>query len=104
MYTTVQTKKYPTTEKEDLAVVLAYEKFHIYLYGVEFELVTDHKPLEVLYGRKSRSNARIERWMLKLMAYNFKVKYAPGRPNITDALSRLVDKSHSETKDSQDSD
>lgn len=61
------------------------------MYGVEFELITDHKPLEVLYGRKSRPNARIERWLLKLMAYNFKVRYLPGHQNIADALSRLVE-------------
>lgn len=87
----VAERNYSTTEKEALAVVWACEKFHIYLYGVEFELITDHKPLEVLYGRKSRPNARIERWLLKLMAYNFKVRYLPGHQNIADALSRLVE-------------
>lgn len=41
-----------TTEKE----ASACEKFHIYLYDVEFELVTDDEPLEILHGRKSRPN------------------------------------------------
>ena len=89
MLTDVESR-YSTTEKEALAVVWACEKFHIYLYGVEFELVTDHKPLEVLYGPKSRPNARIERWMLKLMSYTFRIQYQPGRMNIADPLSRLI--------------
>ncbi len=92
MLTDVETR-YSTTEKEALAVVWACEKFHVYLYGIEFELITDHKPLEVLYGPKSRPNARIERWLLKLMSYTYKIQYRPGRENIADVLSRLVDTS-----------
>lgn len=95
MLTDVETR-YSTTEKEALAVVWGCEKFHVYLYGIEFELVTDHKPLEVLYGPKSRPNARIERWLLKLMSYTFQIKYRPGRENIADVLSRLVDTSTAE--------
>nr|XP_034321902.1 uncharacterized protein K02A2.6-like [Crassostrea gigas] len=98
----VAERNYSTTEKEALAVVWACEKFHIYLYGVEFELITDHKPLEVLYGRKSRPNARIERWLLKLMAYNFKVRYLPGHQNIADALSRLVENKPVENSNSME--
>jgi hypothetical protein len=54
-------KKYSTTEKEALSVVWGCEKFHLYLYGINFELVTDHKPLEGLYNAKSKPNARIQR-------------------------------------------
>lgn len=57
--------KYSVTEKETLAVVLSYDKFHVYLY--EFELVTDHKALEVLYSEKVKLNCRIQRWVKKLL-------------------------------------
>lgn len=84
--------RYSQTEKEALALIWACEKFHPYIYGVPFELVTGHKPLEVIYGSKSRPCARIERWVLRMQPYKFEVKYQPGPKNIADPLSRLVNK------------
>lgn len=54
-------RRYSQTEKEALAVVYGCEKFHIYLVGAEFQLDTDHKPLEVIYNPKSKPPAHIER-------------------------------------------
>ena len=51
----------------------------MYIFGTDFELETDHKPLEYIYSQKSKPSARVERWVLHLQ----------GRTNIADALSRL---------------
>lgn len=43
-------QRYCQTEKEALALVWAVERFHFFIFGREFELVTDHKPLEIIFG------------------------------------------------------
>ena len=57
-----------------------------------FTLLTDHKPLETIYSTSSRNSARLERWVLRLQPYKFRLQYVPGKQNIADSLSRLVDK------------
>ena len=93
-------RRYSQTENEALALIWTCEKFHPYIYGTPFELVTDHKPLEVIYGSKSRPCARIERWVLRMQPYKFKVIYQPGPKNIADLLSRLVSREESGSKHS----
>ncbi|XP_069782085.1 UPF0462 protein C4orf33 homolog isoform X1 [Narcine bancroftii] len=83
-------RRYSQTEKEALGLVWACERFHAYLYGIEFELITDHKPLEVIYAPRFKPCARIERWVLRLQPYKYKVIYIAGKANIADPLSRLV--------------
>ena len=84
-------RRYSQTEKEALALVWACEKFHAYVYGMKFDLVTDHKPLEAIYGPRSKPCARIERWVLRMQPYDFHVMHIPGTQNIADHLSRLID-------------
>jgi hypothetical protein len=82
-------KRYSQTEKEALAIVWGIEHFHLYLYGAPFTLHTDHKPLELIYANPlSKPPARIERWILRLQQYDFKVVYKVGKDNPADFLSR----------------
>ncbi|GFR84453.1 Pol polyprotein [Elysia marginata] len=77
--TDVETR-YSQTEREMLAVVYGVEKFHMYLYGSsDFTVTTDHKPLLGIIKSMKPCSARIERWRLRLMPYQFKLIYRPGK-------------------------
>lgn len=82
-------RRYAQTEREALGIVWACERFHMYIYGVHFELVTDHKPLLFIYTPKSKPSARIERWILRLQIYDFSLRHISGNDMAADALSRL---------------
>ncbi len=97
--------RYSPIERESLAIVCGIEHFHIYLYGHEFTLITDHKPLELVYQNpKSRPSARLERWCLRLQDYIFQVKYRPGPANPSDCLSRHPLRTHPDNKQKNFSD
>ena len=49
---TTSERNYSQLEKEALSLVFAEKKFHQYLYGCEFILYTDHKPLTTILGPK----------------------------------------------------
>ena len=91
---TVAERNYGHIEKEGLALVFAVKKYHHYLFGHQFTMITDHKPLLGLFaetkGIPDRAAARITRWALLLAAYNYKLEYRAGKLNgNADALSRL---------------
>lgn len=54
------------------------EKFHDYLYGVEFTVVTDSNPLTYLV-KSTKLDASSYRWLSALSAFNFKILYRSGR-------------------------
>jgi hypothetical protein len=65
------------------------DKFHDYLYGNNFVVITDNNPLTYVLT-KARLDATGHRWLASLANYNFSLKYRPGSANIdADILSRL---------------
>lgn len=83
--------RYSTTEKELLAIILAVEVFRHYVYGREFLIVTDHKPLCYLFNLKKFSS-RMYRWKMALIGYNFRIIHRSGAQNsVADALSRIYE-------------
>lgn len=81
-------KRYSQFEREALAVRWACEKFYLYLYGIKFEICTDHKSLvTVLSARSKPPSARIERWLLYLQQFPYELTHIPGKENAADVLS-----------------
>ena len=54
-------KHYSQIEREVLAIMWGYEKYHLYLYGKSFSVVTDHKPLVKIFNDPAHKPPRIER-------------------------------------------
>ena len=80
--------RYSQTERESLAVLWGIQKFHYYVYDRKFTVVTDQKPLEKILSSRGNPTPIIQRWMLKMQPYKFKLKYEPGKTNASDVLSR----------------
>ena len=81
-------RNYSVIEKECLGIIWGVEKFRKYLYGVEFLLETDHKPLSYMQTAKVL-NPRIMHWAMELQAYRFRIVAIRGRDNLgVDYLSR----------------
>lgn len=81
---------FSVTEKELLSIVDSVKHFRPYLFGQRFTVVTDHKPLTYLMNCKEPSS-RLVRWRLKLLEYDYDIRYRPGKSNANaDALSRPI--------------
>ena len=77
-----------------MSIILGIKKFHQYLYGRKFLLVTDHKSLTTLLGPKSGiptlAAARLQRWALLLTTYQYDIEYRSTEKHANaDCLSRL---------------
>ena len=87
-------KNYSQIEREGLACIFGVKRFHSYIYGRQFELVTDHKPLLTLFDAKRsispQASGRIQRWALLLSMYEYSLSYKSTHAHgNADALSRL---------------
>ena len=84
-------RKYATIDRECLALVWGIKHFRPYLYGREFEVITDHNPLKWLDNAKD-PHSRLSRWSLSLQSYAFTIKHRPGKSHgNVDTLSRMPD-------------
>ena len=83
-------RNYAAYKLELYAVVRAVENFRMFLLGRKFLLRTDHAALRNLLRRHPPPTSRVERWILRLSEYNFRIEYKRGQDNVmADVLSRL---------------
>ena len=92
---------YAQIEKELLAIVYGCERFNLYTYGAEIEVLSGHKPLESIFKKPIfKVPPRLQRMRLRLQKYHLKVRYVPGKFfHIADTLSRAFDQSNVPTDD-----
>ncbi|MCG8032787.1 MAG: reverse transcriptase, partial [Candidatus Thiodiazotropha taylori] len=83
-------RNYPAHKLEFLALKWAVtEKFHDYLYGANFDVVTDNNPLTYVFTT-AKLDATGQRWLAELSNYNCSISYRCGKQNSdADGLSRI---------------
>ncbi|KAL5503240.1 hypothetical protein EMCRGX_G010160 [Ephydatia muelleri] len=87
-------KNYSQIDKEALAVVWGVKRFHQYLFGLHFTLITDHQPLTTLFNPQRPMSAtaasRLQRQALFLSTHSYSIKYrGTTQHSNADALSWL---------------
>lgn len=83
-------RKISTYEKEFLAIVYFIHFFKLCLTGKKFIVYTDQKSLQFLIKFNEDASAKLVRWQVSLLAYDFDIIYKAGTMNVrADAMSRL---------------
>ena len=86
-------RNYQNLERECLATIWGMEKFHYFLYGKEFTLEMDQKPLVSIYKKHMvEISPRIQRLVVRSFPYQpFDVQYRKGvEIPLADALSHVT--------------
>ena len=86
-------KNYQNLERECLATIWGMEKFHYFLYGKQFTLETDQKPLDSIYRKHMvEISPRLQRLIVRSFPYQlFDIQYKKGKEiPLADALSRVT--------------
>lgn len=82
-------RRYCTTKREMLGVVVMCTQFRSYLRGLKFTLRTDHKSLVWLHRFKD-TEGMLSRWMHLLQQFNFVIVHRAGQDHgNADGLSRV---------------
>lgn len=90
-------------DKEATAIVFWCKKLHEYLYGREFELWTDQKPLMHIFGPYKSitivAATRLQRLLHYLSAFKYNIQYVESEKNgNANGLSQLPQSDYSDAK------
>ncbi|KAG1119463.1 hypothetical protein G6F38_014088 [Rhizopus arrhizus] len=88
---------YPIVEKDLLAVIYALKKLRKYLLDKIFTLYTDNTVVRFLFFKRD-PGSRLQRWVLAVQEYAFKVVHLPGKSNgVADVMSRYPPQENNES-------
>jgi transposase InsO family protein len=87
-------QNYAQLDKEGLSIIFGLKKFHAYLYGRQFTIMTDNKAIQYIMAPDrpipTLAAQRLQRWSIMLSAFNYELKFISSQQNVlADALSRL---------------
>ena len=87
-------QKYSQIDKEAYSIIFGVRKFHQYLYGRKFILVTDNKPISQIFseskGLPTMSAMRMQHYAAFLQAFDYKIRHRRSSEHFNaDAMSRL---------------
>jgi transposase InsO family protein len=74
---TVPEGKWSSNELEAIGVIKALDHFRPYLYGVDFELVSDSQYVVLTWVRRHGSKGKLARWAIRLAEYDGYMKVVP---------------------------
>ena len=84
----VHKKNYSTHDLALAGLMFILKIWRHYLYGVQFQVFSDHKSLKYLFDQKEL-NMQQRRWMEFSKDYDFQLMYHLGKTNVmVDALSK----------------
>jgi len=79
---------YSNIEREMLAIIHGVHRFHTYLYGHEFKIITDHKPLVTICSKPLHAAPpRLQRMLLKIQGYDYNIQHSAYYQRIIQQLS-----------------
>lgn len=85
---TASEMRYPTVEKECLALVFLLSRLRRYVLDKELEIYTDSTAVRYLFT-KSDPGSRLQRWIVAVQEFKFQIYHIAGKTNIVaDVLSR----------------
>ena len=82
---------YSNIERELLGVVFVLTHFKHFTYGRPVTIISDHKPLVLLFKKSlTSSSPHLSRILLQILDYDLNIVYQEGsKMHLSDALSRL---------------
>lgn len=87
-------QNYTQIDKEAYAIVFGVKKFHQYLFGRKFILITDNKPVAQIFspqkGLPTLSAMRMQHYAVFLESFNYEIRYRNSKMHgNADGMSRL---------------